>query len=59
MSFTVDCNFEKGSENQHFQNTLLAGWERARNKGYPVYALDNVDSSGRPLIQANGRTENC
>ena len=45
MSFMVHCNFEKGSQNQHFQSTILVGREDHK-KGYSVYALDNVDNSG-------------
>ena len=48
MSFMGHCNFE-GSQNQHFQSILLLG--RGLQKEYYVYALDNVDNSGRPLMQ--------
>ena len=46
MSFIVHCNFEKGSQNQHFQSTLLVGREGVTKKEYSVYALDNVDNFG-------------
>ena len=46
MSFMGHCDFEKGSQNQHFQSTLLVGKEGVTQKEYSVYALDNVDNSG-------------
>ena len=48
MSFMVHCDFGKGSQNQHFQSTLDRGGG-GHIKGYSVYALYNVDNSGRPL----------
>ena len=44
MSLIMHCDFETGTQNQHFKNTLLVP-----QKEYSVYALDNVDNSGRPL----------
>ena len=38
-----------GRQNQHFQSTLLGG-RRGHKKEYSVYAFDNVDNSGRPLV---------
>ena len=32
MSFMVNRDFQKGSQNQHFQNTLLVGREAFTNK---------------------------
>ena len=45
----INCNFEKESQNQHFQSTLLVGRGWVTKKEYSVYALDNVDNSGRTL----------
>ena len=45
MSFMVHCKFEKGSQSQHFQSTLLVARERGNKKQYSVYVLDNVDNS--------------
>ena len=36
-------------KNQHFQNRCNLLWGRWSQKEYSVYALDNVDNSGRPL----------
>ena len=36
-------------KNQHFLSTLLVGG-RGSHKKYSVYAFDNVDNSGQPLI---------
>ena len=49
MLSMVHCDFEKGPQNQHFQNTLLVWREWVTEKEYSVYALDNVDNSGHPL----------
>ena len=49
MSFMEHCYSEKGSQNQHFQSTLLVGREGV-TKEYSVYALNNVDNSGRSLM---------
>ena len=32
LSLMVHCHFEKGSQNQHFQNTLLEGREGVTKK---------------------------
>ena len=45
----VHCDYEKGSQNQHFQSTLLAEKEGATQKEYSACALGNVDNSRRPL----------
>ena len=53
MSLIMHCDFETGTQNQHFKNTLLVGREVPQKKStvlYSVYALDNVDNSGRPLM---------
>ena len=45
MSFMVHFDFEKGSQNQHFQSSLLVRREGGgHRKQYSVYALDNVDN---------------
>ena len=49
MSFMGHCDFENESQNQPFQSTLLVGKGGGHTKEYYVYALDNVDNSGRPL----------
>ena len=41
LSFIVHCDFEKGSQNQHFQHTLSVVREGVA-KEYSVYALDNI-----------------
>ena len=41
MSFMMHRDFEKGSENQHIQSTLLVGSEGVID--YSVHALNNVD----------------
>ena len=43
----VHCDFDNGSQNQHFQKYSFGG--RGNKKQHSVYALDNVDISGRPL----------
>ena len=48
MSFMVHCDFENGSQNKHYKYSFgRAGG--GHNKVYFVYALDNVNNSGRPL----------
>ena len=37
-------------QNQHLKSTLLVGREAVIKKVYSVYAMDNVDNSGRPLM---------
>ena len=46
MLFILHCDFENGSENQHFQSNLLVGREGVTRKESCVYALDYVDNSG-------------
>ena len=42
--------FRRGrSQTQHFQSSLLVQREGGHKTEYSVYALDNVDNSGRPL----------
>ena len=36
--------------NQHFKSTLLGGGEGVTKKEYAVYAHENDDNYGRPLI---------
>ena len=43
MSSMVPCDFEKRSQNPHFQKTWYGG---VRKKEHFVYALDNIDNSG-------------
>ena len=46
----VHCDFEKGSQNQHFHSTLLVpygGSEGVTTKEYSVFALHNVDNTMR------------
>ena len=51
MSFMVHCDFEKVSQNQHFQSTLLVGREGVTKRVLGVYAVDDVENYGRPLSQ--------
>ena len=57
----VHCDFEKGSRYEHFQSTLLVGWQEGggHTKQYSAYKydIDNVDNSGRPLIMAVVRND--
>ena len=50
VSFMVHCDPKKGSQNQHFQITLLVGREVGHTKEYSVYPSDNVDNSRRPNL---------
>ena len=45
----VHCDFEGGSQNQHFESILSVGKEGSHKKEYSVYALDDINNSGRPL----------
>ena len=38
MPFMVHCDFDKGSQNKHFQSILLVGREGITKKEYSVYA---------------------
>ena len=39
-------------KNQHFQSTLFGREGGGQKNEYSVYALDNVDNSGRPLSRS-------
>ena len=54
MSFSVHCDFEKGSKNQHFEMYSVGSEGGGHKKGYSVYALDNVARSGRFTSEWNG-----
>ena len=49
MSFMGHWDFEMGSQFFFFLNTLGREGE-GHTKEYSVYALENVDNSGRPLM---------
>ena len=50
----VHSDFENGSQNQHFQSTILVGREGV-TKECSVYDFDNVDNSGQPLSNSKLR----
>ena len=50
-------DFEKGSQNQHFQNIVLVGRVSVTKKEYSVDALDNVDY--RPLSRKRHCNREC
>ena len=50
MLFMVHCDFEKGSQNQHFKGTLLVGSEGITKIIYSVYSLDNVHNLDDHLV---------
>ena len=51
MSLIGPCDFEKGSLIQQniFKILFSQGGKKVHKNEYYVYALDNVDNSGRPL----------
>ena len=50
MSFMVHCDFDSLIKNQHFQSIFLRESQKD-NTVYVNYAFNNVDNSGRPLME--------
>ena len=52
MLFLGQCDFEKGSQNQHFQNTLLVGRERVTKNNTLCTLLIMLTIRDNPQIRA-------